>query len=112
MVVSSFYEIVMAIFPAICREVYKWHFALTFRFNGSPQPRDGMLLLRQVHHPEAPFPEDAQQLVASDVAADLIQGLDSIQGPRGILIRLSDMVIVPAHKNSPAISPFRMPILL
>jgi len=63
-----------------------------------------MLLLRQVDHPEVTFPEHAHQLVASDVAADLIEGLDSIQSPRGALILLSDMVIMLAHKNLHAIS--------
>jgi hypothetical protein len=72
---------------------------------------DRSFLLRQIDHPEPALSQHAQQLVAPDTAAELIQGLARIQSPRGILILLSDMVIDVAHENSPTISPFRMPIL-
>ena len=68
------------------------------------QPLEGTLLLGQVDDPEAAFPEHTQQLVASDATADPIQGFDSVQGPREILILLPNMVIVLAHRNSPAVS--------
>jgi len=69
------------------------------------------LLLRQIDDPKAPLAQDSQELIAADVAAELLERLARIQGPRGILVFLPDVLIIPAHKNSPTIFPCAAAIL-